>query len=78
VAECANLPELLTSTEAPNLDAVVTDVRMPPMDGDEGVRAATAPRRSHPLAGVVVLPQYTETAYATACSTRAAAAEPTF
>ena len=43
---------------------VVTDVRMPPTFGDEGITMAVELRRTHPEMGVVVLSQYAEPAYA--------------
>ncbi len=45
---------------------VVTDVRMPPSQTDEGVRLAAALRASHPGTGVVVLSQYADPSYAIA------------
>jgi DNA-binding NarL/FixJ family response regulator len=47
-------------------DAVVTDIRMPPTNGDEGIRAAHSLRETHPEVGVVVLSQYVEPSYALA------------
>jgi DNA-binding NarL/FixJ family response regulator len=47
-------------------DVVVTDVRMPPSQTDEGIRLAAALRVSHPGTGVVVLSQYADPAYALA------------
>lgn len=47
-------------------DVVVTDVRMPPSQTDEGVRLAAALRTSHPETGVVVLSQYAAPCYAIA------------
>ena len=54
--------EVLTSEQQP--DVVVTDIRMPPTHGDEGVRFATALRQTHPQIGVVVLSQFAEPDYA--------------
>jgi DNA-binding NarL/FixJ family response regulator len=45
-------------------DVVVTDLRMPPSGGREGIRIATRLRRSHPHIGVVVLSQYVEPEFA--------------
>jgi DNA-binding NarL/FixJ family response regulator len=45
-------------------DLVIVDVRMPPTQTDEGVRAALAIREAHPGVGVVVLSQYVEEQYA--------------
>ncbi|MEU3568908.1 response regulator transcription factor [Kitasatospora sp. NPDC036755] len=49
-------------TERPDL--VVTDVRMPPSNSDDGLRAAVALRRTYPRLPVVVLSQYVEQSYA--------------
>ncbi|MGI5165725.1 LuxR C-terminal-related transcriptional regulator [Spirillospora sp. CA-253888] len=45
-------------------DLVVTDVRMPPDFGDEGLRAALELRRADPRLAVVALSQYVELSYA--------------
>jgi DNA-binding NarL/FixJ family response regulator len=45
---------------------VLTDIRMPPSDTDEGIRVAARLRESHPGIGVVVLSQYSEPSYALA------------
>jgi DNA-binding NarL/FixJ family response regulator len=66
VAACVDLPGLLAAVDAESPDVVVTDVRMPPTSGDEGVQAAARFRVSHPALGVVVLSQYAEPGYATA------------
>jgi DNA-binding NarL/FixJ family response regulator len=54
----------LVATDAP--DVVVTDIRMPPTNTDEGIRAAATLREREPKIGVVVLSQYAEPAYALA------------
>ena len=41
--------------DAERPDVVVTDIRMPPSDTDEGIRAAERIRETHPDVGVVVL-----------------------
>ncbi|MEV0260689.1 response regulator transcription factor [Streptomyces sp. NPDC050617] len=46
-------------------DLVITDVRMPPGQRDEGLRAALELRSRHPELPVLVLSQYVATAYAT-------------
>jgi DNA-binding NarL/FixJ family response regulator len=61
---CADLPELLAMVDADPPDVVVTDVRMPPSFGDEGIQAAALFRSTHPGLGVVVLSQYAEPGYA--------------
>ena len=57
---------LLAGVDSARPDVVVTDIRMPPTGTDEGVRAASVLRESHPEIGVVVLSQYVEPAYALA------------
>jgi DNA-binding NarL/FixJ family response regulator len=47
-------------------DVVLTDIRMPPTETDEGIRAAAILRESHPETGVVVLSQYGHPSYALA------------
>lgn len=64
VATAASLPELLSVVEAEEPDAVITDIRMPPTDYDEGVRAAEEFATTRPGLGVVVLSQYVEAEFA--------------
>ncbi len=66
VGTCASLPELLESVERHAPDVVLTDIRMPPNHQDEGIRAASLLRDSHPELGVVVLSQFVEPEYALA------------
>ncbi|ERS51677.1 MULTISPECIES: response regulator transcription factor [Corynebacterium] len=47
-------------------DVVITDVRMPPEMGDDGLKAAVALRRAYPGLPVMVLSQYVAPAYAVA------------
>jgi DNA-binding NarL/FixJ family response regulator/DNA-binding SARP family transcriptional activator len=65
-AVCEDLDSLLAAVEAERPDVVVTDIRMPPGNLDEGVQASDWLRREHPDVGVVVLSQYLEPAYALA------------
>ena len=62
-AVCADLDSLLDAVEAEQPEVVVTDIRMPPSDTDEGVRAAERLRETHPEVGVVVLSQYASPGY---------------
>jgi DNA-binding NarL/FixJ family response regulator len=64
VALCVDLPELLAAVEEHQPDAVLTDIRMPPDNDDEGIVAASILRDRHPGVGVVVLSQYVEPTYA--------------
>jgi DNA-binding NarL/FixJ family response regulator len=63
-AACADLGSLLAAVEAEQPDVVVTDIRMPPSDTDEGIQAAERLRETHPDVGVVVLSQYANPTYA--------------
>lgn len=64
VRTCSDLPGLMAAVEETGPDVVLTDIRMPPTQTDEGVRAAQWLRRAHPRIGVVVLSQYVEADYA--------------
>jgi DNA-binding NarL/FixJ family response regulator len=65
-AVCEDFDSLLASVESERPDVVVTDIRMPPGNLDEGIRAAERLRETHPNVGVVVLSQFVEPAYALA------------
>jgi DNA-binding NarL/FixJ family response regulator/DNA-binding SARP family transcriptional activator len=65
-AVCEDLDSLLAAVEAERPDVVVTDIRMPPGNLDEGIRASDRLRVEHPDVGVVVVSQYLEPAYALA------------
>src|SRR4051812_34874340 len=66
VASCGDLPSLLAAVEERRPDVVVTDIRMPPTQTDEGIRVAADLRERHPEIGVVVLSNYAAPAYALA------------
>jgi DNA-binding NarL/FixJ family response regulator len=55
---------LLAAVARHRPDVAVVDIRMPPTQTDEGLRAALELRRRHPGTGVLVLSQYIETRYA--------------
>ena len=61
VAEDA--PGLLAAVAEHVPDAVLTDIRMPPGNGTDGIAAALEIRRLRPATGVVVLSQHLEEAY---------------
>ena len=65
-AVCEDLDSLLAAVEAEHPDVVVTDIRMPPGNADEGIQAATRLRSTDPDIGVVVLSQYATPSYALA------------
>jgi DNA-binding NarL/FixJ family response regulator len=65
----AAVDDMATLTEACDRevpDVVITDIRMPPTETDEGIRLAGELRESHPEMGVVVLSQYDDPIYALA------------
>ncbi len=64
VAACADMPSLLRAVEVVRPDVVVSDIRMPPSNTDEGIQVAVRLRQLHPEVGVVILSQYAEPAYA--------------
>ena len=55
VATCGDLEGLLGAVEAEKPDVVLTDIRMPPNELDEGIQAARRLRETSPEVGVVVL-----------------------
>jgi DNA-binding NarL/FixJ family response regulator len=63
VAACGDLGALLEAVGELNPDVVMTDIRMPPTNTDEGIQAAARLRQSHPQVGVVVLSQYSHAGY---------------
>ena len=65
-AVCDDLDSLLAAVAAERPDVVVTDIRMPPGNTDEGIQAAERLRASDPDVGVVVLSQYATPSYALA------------
>ena len=64
VGEARDAEELLDQVRRLRPDVVVTDIRMPPTQTDEGVRAAAVIRSELPQTGVVVLSQYVKESYA--------------
>jgi len=63
VGEAADADELLDAVERVRPQAVLTDIRMPPGNGVDGIVAALEIRRRWPDTGVVVLSQHLEDAY---------------
>jgi DNA-binding NarL/FixJ family response regulator len=66
VETAGDLDELRASVERTGPDVVVTDIRMPPTNSDEGIRFADELRSSHPEIGVVILSIHAEPRYAAA------------
>ncbi|WP_426512532.1 LuxR C-terminal-related transcriptional regulator [Dactylosporangium sp. McL0621] len=64
VAAVDNGPDLLTALLEHRPDVAVVDVRLPPTNTDEGLRAALAARREVPGLPVLILSQYVQQLYA--------------
>jgi DNA-binding NarL/FixJ family response regulator len=64
VGEARDADELVELVREHRPDVAVTDIRMPPTNTDEGVRAAEAIRAELPETGVLVLSQYVKENYA--------------
>jgi DNA-binding NarL/FixJ family response regulator len=60
VASCGDYDEAVAAVEKEGPDVVLTDIRMPPTQSDEGIRLARHLRASHPRTGVVVVSQYSD------------------
>jgi len=65
-AVCGDLDALLAAVDVEEPNVVVTDIRMPPANTNEGIQAAERLRETHPKVGVVVLSQYATPSYALA------------
>jgi DNA-binding NarL/FixJ family response regulator len=63
VGSCCDPRSLAEAIEAEQPDVVVTDIRMPPSEQDEGLQVAAELRHTHPEMGVVVLSQYSDPSY---------------
>jgi DNA-binding NarL/FixJ family response regulator len=64
VAQAGDAEELVRKVSAHKPDVAVVDIKMPPTDTDDGLRAAIEIRRRLPETGVIVLSQYLEEGYA--------------
>lgn len=64
VAAAADATQLVAAVGQHHPDAVITDVRMPPTNTDDGLLAALEIRRRWPDIAVLVLSQYVEKRYA--------------
>ena len=64
VGFCDDLDALQRVTDEERPDVVITDIRMPPLQSDEGIRFATWATGAHPGLGIVVLSQYAQAEYA--------------
>jgi DNA-binding NarL/FixJ family response regulator len=64
VATCEDADTLRAAIDEERPDVVLTDIRMPPGNRDEGIRLAAELRETQPDLGVVVLSQHAEPIYA--------------
>ncbi len=64
VAQAGDATDLLRKTRAHKPDVVVVDVRMPPDNTDDGLRAAVRIRAELPGIGVLVVSEHIEAGYA--------------
>ena len=64
VGQAGNADELMLKVRSYSPDVAIVDIRMPPTQTDEGLRAAKEIREKHPAVGVLVLSQYMEPGYA--------------
>jgi DNA-binding NarL/FixJ family response regulator/class 3 adenylate cyclase len=64
VSQSGNAHDLLLKVRSYSPDVAVVDIRMPPTQTDEGLRAAQEIRTNHPDVGVLVLSQHVEPSYA--------------
>lgn len=66
VARCPDAVALVEAVLAQRPDLVVTDIRMPPGDADDGARAARDIRDARPELGIVLLSQHVESTHSVA------------
>ena len=64
VAQAGDADDLIRKVKAHKPDVAVVDIRMPPTNTDDGLRAALEIRAELPETGVLVLSQYVEEGYA--------------
>lgn len=64
VAVAPDHTTLVNAIEREQPDVVLTDIRMPPTETDEGIRVAEQLREERPEVGVVVLSQYVDAHFA--------------
>ena len=63
VAQAGDAEDLLRKVRAHNPDVAIIDVRMPPDNTDDGLRAALTIREELPDVGILLLSQYVEDRY---------------
>jgi len=66
IGQYGSADELLTDIGRVKPDLVLMDIRMPPTETDEGIRAAAVVREKFPEVGILILSTYAESTYAAA------------
>ena len=64
VGQSGTAEDLLLKVRSYSPDVAIVDIKMPPTQTDEGLRAAKEIREKHPQTAVLVLSQYVEEGYA--------------
>lgn len=64
IAQARDADELMLKVRSYHPDVAIVDIRMPPTQSDEGIRAAREIRAKHSETGVLVLSQYVDHTYA--------------
>jgi DNA-binding NarL/FixJ family response regulator len=64
VGQAGSAEELMLKVRSYGPDVAIVDIRMPPTQTDEGIRAAREIRAAHPQTGVLVLSQHVAHTYA--------------
>jgi DNA-binding NarL/FixJ family response regulator len=64
VGQAGDADDLMRKVNAHKPDVAIVDIRMPPTNTDDGLRAAQRIRAEYPGTGVLVLSQYVEEGYA--------------
>jgi DNA-binding NarL/FixJ family response regulator len=64
VGVISDAPSLVPMVSSRAPDLVISDIRMPPGDTDDGLRAALEVRRTHPEIAIMILSQYVHRQYA--------------
>ena len=64
VGECADARSVPRVIDEQRADVLITDIRMPPSNEDEGIRLAARLRDTHPALGVLVLSAYADATWA--------------
>jgi DNA-binding NarL/FixJ family response regulator len=77
VAAVGDGEALIAAVDEHHPKLAIIDVRLPPTQTDEGVRAALEVRRRHPDVAILILSQYARSATPPTCSAAAARASAT-